>query len=77
MVFSHFQNLYKELERENITKILKLTSNFPSFVSDEAYDLLREEASENEIKVVFHLFKRKKLQVSKDRWLNSSLVFII
>jgi hypothetical protein len=61
MVFSHFQNLYKELERENITNSLKLDSNFPSFVSDEAYDRLLEEASEKEIKVVFASLQKEKI----------------
>jgi hypothetical protein len=52
MRVSHFQSLYKELVRENIAEILKLTSFFPSFVSDEANALLIEEVTKEEMKVV-------------------------
>eukprot|EP01018_Ginkgo_biloba_P028285 Gb_00400 [translate_table: standard] len=60
MGVNHFKSIYKELERANIAEILKLTSFFPSFLSEEDNELMMEEVSKEELKTVIASFKKDK-----------------
>jgi len=66
-VVSHFQNLYKEPKRDNLTNIIKLATYFPRFVSEESNDLLLEEVSKEELKFGMASFQKDNIS-SRDGW---------
>eukprot|EP01018_Ginkgo_biloba_P034237 Gb_24170 [translate_table: standard] len=56
----HFRGIYKEERRSKIAKVLKLTSFFPSFVSEEDNRRMMEEFSKDELKEVLDSFQKDK-----------------
>jgi hypothetical protein len=57
---SHFQNLFKAPNEENIVDIIRLATHFPQFTNEESNRVLMEEVTENEIQEVLHSFQKNK-----------------
>ena len=64
---SHFQNLYKAPERDNLEIIINLATYFLRFVSEESNDLLLEEVSKKELKFGMASFQKDNIS-SRDGW---------
>ena len=56
----HFENIFKEEGTASIAKEVKMTSIFPSFVTEDVNQSLMEEASKDKLHTVLHSFQKDK-----------------
>jgi hypothetical protein len=54
----HFEEVFKELDRENIEEILKVASYFPRLVGEEENERMYREVSREELLYVLNSFKK-------------------
>ena len=52
----YFEGIYKEDSRASISKVVRMTSFFPSFVEEEDNERLLEKVSKDKLQEVMHSF---------------------
>jgi hypothetical protein len=56
----HFSEIYKEESRVTIVEVVRMTSFFPNFVSEEDNNRLMEEVSKDELGEALHSLQKDK-----------------